>query len=77
MQPKPIVEYLDVLEDRYTGSSSALKRSIAAELSLQRLEERFSRCIIPAISLSAHALPQSVSRKPPAKRVAAVLGSSV
>ncbi len=73
----PVIEDLNVFEDRQTGCLAAPKCSISTQLTLQRLEERLCWCIVPAISSPAHALKESTSLDSSAKRMAAVLRASI
>src|SRR4029079_17533267 len=77
MRTLPIVEDLDVLEDLAARAGSRLEGLIAHQLLLQRREEALCNGIIPAISLSAHALAHAVAPEPSSERVARILAAAV
>jgi len=77
VQPHAVGEDFDVLEDLRPSFRPRRERLAAAELVFQRTKERFRRCIIPAISFTAHALLQAVAPKFAANRLAGILRTSI
>jgi hypothetical protein len=60
MGPDSVIEYLYIFKDRMFGLLSGFKFMVVGTFRFRGVEETFRNGVIPAVSLSAHALEDSV-----------------
>ena len=63
MPSLPIVEDLDVLEERGARRRARRPRGVVDELDLERAEETFGDGVVPAIAPATHAADEPVARQ--------------
>src|ERR1700723_873002 len=63
VSPLPVVEQLDVFEERAAGLLARAPLSLVDQLDFERGKEAFRHRIVPAVSTAAHAAQDSVRRQ--------------
>ena len=63
MAPLSVVKHLQVVEQTCPGLIPGLVIAMHDQLALERMEEAFHWCIVPAIFFATHALPDGVPAK--------------
>ena len=74
MTPFSVVEDFDVFEKAVMRGLVVEPAFVIGQLGLEQMEERFSNGIIPAVSLAAHALHETVASNPLGETGTGVLG---
>src|SRR5215213_6153256 len=77
MNPHPVVEHFDVIEQLILRLLPRGEPLVMNHLSLQHPEEAFRHSVVPTITFAAHALRAAPRREPPTEGRARVLAATV